>query len=44
MVLDIEKWENSQSQVKVTQQIHIVQIIFLNNARMVAVPSNHRPG
>ena len=24
MVLDIEKWENSQSEVKVTEQIHIV--------------------
>ena len=24
MVLDIEQWENSQSQVKVTKQIHIV--------------------
>ena len=24
MVLDMEKWENSQSEVKVTEQIHIV--------------------
>ena len=24
MVLDIEQWENSQNQVKVTKQIHIV--------------------
>ena len=44
MVLDIEEWENSQSHVKVTQQIHIVPNIFSNNARMVAVTSNHRPG